>query len=230
VYLHTLALYSDPNYALVPIMLVNFTLLRFSEQHISTESLQKDRYEQALAYFNDGKTIAALKKSEAALKEYPGDANLMCLAAKANLVLKRFGKARRLIDEAVRQHPGFAVAHDLIGDLLLIQGHAESAVKAYEQAIRLDPTRSLVLAKIEKALELAASVKKSLPSEEDTAPAGRMPFENEIRQAKELHESGKPAGAEKIYRDILKHTPGQRAARVGQARGSRKNLPRHSEA
>jgi len=112
-----------------------------------------------------------LTTSEAALKEYPGDANLMCLAAKANLVLKRLGKARRLIDEAVRQHPGFAVAHDLSGDLLLIQGHAESAVKAYEQAIRLDPTRSLVLAKIEKALELATDAKKSLRSEENTAPA-----------------------------------------------------------
>ena len=152
------------HFTLAPIMLVNFTLCNNSlELHISTETLQqRSRYEQALAYFNDGKTVAALKKSEAALKEYPGDANLMCLAAKANLVLKRLGKARRLIDEAVRQHPGFAVAHDLSGDLLLIQGHAESAVKAYEQAIRLDPTRSLVLAKIEKALELATDAKKSL--------------------------------------------------------------------
>jgi len=131
----------------------------------------------------------------------------MCLAAKANLVLKRFGRAKQLIDEAVRQHPDFAVVHDLFGDLLLIQGHAESAVKAYEQAIRLDPTRTLVVEKIEKTLELAASVKKSLPSEEDTAPAGRMPFENEIRQAKELHESGEPAAAEKIYRGILKRDP-----------------------
>jgi tetratricopeptide (TPR) repeat protein len=149
-----------------------------------------------------------LTTSEAALKEYPGDANLMCLAAKANLVLKRLGKAKRLVDEAVRQHPDFAVAHDLFGDLLLIQGQAESAVKAYEQAMRLDPTRSLVPAKIEKALELATSVKKkSLRSEENTVPARRMPFENEIRQAKELHESGEPAAAEKIYRGILKRDP-----------------------
>jgi tetratricopeptide (TPR) repeat protein len=149
-----------------------------------------------------------LTTSEAALKEYPGDANLMCLAAKANLVLNRLGKAKRLVDEAVRQHPDFAVAHDLFGDLLLIQGQAESAVKAYEQAMRLDPTRSLVPAKIEKALELATSVKKkSLRSEENTVPARRMPFENEIRQAKELHESGEPAAAEKIYRGILKRDP-----------------------
>ncbi len=74
--------------------------------------------------------------------------------------------------------------------------------------MRLDPTRTLVLVKIEKALELATDLKKkSLRSEENTAPARRMPFENEIREAKELYESGKPAAAEKIYRDILKRDP-----------------------
>ena len=108
----------------------------------------------------------------------------------------------------MRQHPDFALAHDLLGDLLLIQGQAKSAVKAYEQAMRLDPTRTLVLVKIEKALELATDLKKkSLRSEENTAPARRMPFENEIREAKELHELGKPAAAEKIYRNILKRDP-----------------------
>ena len=95
------------------------------------------------------------------MKEFPGDANLMCLAAKANLVLKRLDTAGRLIDEVVRQHPNFAVAHDVHGDFLLIQGQAEPAVKAYERAMRLDPTRSLLLDKIEKAHELTESTRES---------------------------------------------------------------------
>ena len=142
------------------------------------------------------------------MEEFPGDANLMCLAAKANLVLKRLDTAGRLIDEVVRKHPDFAVAHDVYGDLLLIQGQAEPAVKAYEQAMRLDPTRSLLLEKIEKAHELTPSVRKSpsLPGK-STAPARQMAFEDEIRLAQQSHKSGKPGEAEKTYRNILKRDP-----------------------
>jgi tetratricopeptide (TPR) repeat protein len=145
---------------------------------------------------------------EAALKDYPGDANLMCLAAKANLVLRHFDDARRLIDEAVRLFPDFAVAHDVYGDLLLMQDRPEAAVKAYEQVMRLDPTRSHVLTKIERAREQGTSVSKApLQAEGKAAPARRMAFENEIHLAQEKHKSDKPGEAEKIYRSILKRDP-----------------------
>ncbi len=145
---------------------------------------------------------------EAALKDFPGDANLMCLAAKANLVLRHFDDARRLIDEAVRLFPDFAVAHDVYGDLLLMQDRPEAAVKAYEQVMRLDPTRSHVLTKIERAREQGTSVSKApLQAEGKAAPARRMAFENEIHLAQEKHKSDKPGEAEKIYRSILKRDP-----------------------
>ena len=67
---------------------------------------------------------------EKALTDYPDDANLMCLAARANLVLRRFDDAKRQIDEALRQQPEFAAAHDLNGDLLLVQEQPEAAVKS----------------------------------------------------------------------------------------------------
>jgi tetratricopeptide (TPR) repeat protein len=100
------------------------------------------------------------------------------------------------------------VAHDVYGDLLLIQGQTESAVKAYEQAMRLDPTRSLLLKKIEKAHELTGSTRKSasLPGKK-IAPGKRMAFEDEMRLAQQSHKSGKPAEAEKTYRSILKRDP-----------------------
>ena len=132
----------------------------------------------------------------------------MCLAAKANLVLRHFDDARRLIDEAVRLFPDFAVAHDVYGDLLLIQDRPEAAVKAYEQAMRLDPTRSLVLTKIEKAREqIASGPKGASPTGRQTAAGRRMAFENEIHQAQQQHKSDKPGEAEKIYRSILKRDP-----------------------
>lgn len=170
--------------------------------------MQRDRYEQALDHFNAGNAVGAVAACELALKDYPGDANLMCLAAKASLTLRRFDDAKRLIDEAVRLHPDFTVAHDLYGDLLLIQGHSDAAIKAYEQAMRLDPTRSMLLTKIEKARELSADDSKS-ESRGNTAtvPGRRMAFEDEIRLAQEKHKSGEPREADNIYRSILKRDP-----------------------
>ncbi len=145
---------------------------------------------------------------EAALTDYPGDANLMCLAAKANLVLRRFDDAKRLIDEALRQQPEFAAAHDLNGDLLLIRGHSEAAIKAYEQVMRLDPTRSRVVTKIERAREDSAAGQTASPQAEgNAAPGRRMAFEDEIHRAQEKHKSGEPGEADKIYRSILKRDP-----------------------
>jgi tetratricopeptide (TPR) repeat protein len=174
--------------------------------------LQRERFEQALGHFNAGKAVDAISVCEAALGDYPGDANLMCLAAKANLTLRRIDVAKQLINEAVRKHPGFAVAHDLNGDLLLIEGYPDAAIKAYEQAMRLDPTRSLLLTKIDKARELSGGdlmgdSKSSPQAEADAVPGRRMAFEDEIRQALEKHKSGEPREADKIYRNILKRDP-----------------------
>ena len=65
---------------------------------MSTESLQRSQYEQALAQFKAGNAADAVSACEAALTDHPGDANLMCLAARANLVLRHFDDAKRLID------------------------------------------------------------------------------------------------------------------------------------
>ena len=188
--------------------MVNFHFGTQSEKPISTEPLQRNRYEHALARFKAGNAADAVSACDAALTDYPGDANLMCLAAKANLVLRRFDDAKRLIDEALRQQPEFAAAHDLNGDLLLIRGHSEAAIKAYEQVMHLDPTRSRVVTKIERAREAIATGQTASPrAEGSAAPGRRMPFEDEIHRAQEKHKSGEPGEADKIYRSILKRDP-----------------------
>jgi len=176
--------------------------------HISTESKQRNWYEQALGHFKAGKTQRAVSVCEKALTDYPDDANLMCLAARANLVLRRFDDVKRQIDEALRQQPEFAAAHELNGDLLLIRGYAEAAIKAYEQVMRLDPTRPRVVTKIERAREdIAAGQTASPQAQGNAAPGRRMAFEDEIHHAQEKHKSGEPGEADKIYRSILKRDP-----------------------
>jgi len=132
----------------------------------------------------------------------------MCLAGKASLLLQNFDAAKKQIDEALDQYPDFATAHDLYGDFLLMQGHPAAAVKAYEKALRLDPTRSMLLTKIGKAREQAVeSGKTPLQPRRKSTTGKRMAFEDEIRLAAEKHRSDKPREAEKIYRDILKRDP-----------------------
>jgi len=182
--------------------------LNKKENDISTASKQRNWYEQALGHFKAGKTQRAASVCKRALTDYPDDASLMCLAARANLVLRRFDDAKRQIDEALHQQPEFAAAHELNGDLLLVQEQPEAAVKAYEQALRLDPTRSQVVTKIERAREDIATGQTALPqAERNAAPGRRMAFADEIQLAQEKYRSNKPGEADKIYRSILKRDP-----------------------
>ena len=176
------------------------------ERAISSISQPQVLFDEALGHLRAGDSVGAASVCEEALTEYPGDANLLCLAARANLVLGNVDGAKRHLDEAVRLYPDFAVAHDVIGDCLLAQGFAAAAIKAYEQALRLDPTHSGVHTKIEKAQELIKN-SESAQQVTDNEPPRRMAFLNEIRNAEQLSKDGDARKAEEIYRSILKRDP-----------------------
>ena len=88
----------------------------------------------------------------------------------------------------------------------MAQGFAASAIKAYEQALRLDPSHIGVHAKIEKAEDLIAKSEVSSQTKE-SGPARRMAFLNEIQDAEQFSKDGDPRKAEDIYRSILKRDP-----------------------
>ncbi len=124
------------------------------------------------------------------------------------MALGRFIGAKRFLDEAIKLHPDFAVAYDVSGDVLFAEGYASTAVKAYEQALRLDPTRSTVLGKIEKAEQLIAATPKSGAQKVKQSTTGRrMAFAEEIHNAEQLAKDGDSKQAEEIYRSILKRDP-----------------------
>jgi tetratricopeptide (TPR) repeat protein len=144
-------------------------------------------------------------------------------------VQRNFAEARIHLDKAIKLHPDFAAAHDVYGDLLLSEGHAEMAVKAYEQALRLDPTRANLIKKLEKAHELAATTP---PAATIPAPlAGRhMAYADRIQEAEDFAKSGEPQKAEDIFRDILKRDPNHvEAARLLAAIASEKKHYRDAE-
>ena len=190
----------------IRIPVVNSRFGHCPELLISTEAAQRDHFERALGQFQSGNPGDAVSICDKALVEFPGDANLLCLAAKAHLVMKNLADAERLTTEALRQQPDFAVAHDLRGDLSMFRDDADAAIKSWEQAMRLDPTRVHLLEKIEKASEMPAN-RKAASAATGGAPVKRMAFESEMQQAAQLHQSDKKREAETIYRNILKRDP-----------------------
>jgi len=150
----------------------------------------------------------AAKLCAEGLKNYPADANLMCLSARANLALRKFPEAMKLLENAIRRYPDFATAHETLGDLQMVQGHAESGRKAYEQAMRLDPARLAIHDKIDRAKQLEVKVNEALQAQREKGPAQKvMAFEKEIAEAREYERSEDPKSGEAIYRRILTQDP-----------------------
>lgn len=134
------------------------------------------------------------------LELFPGDANFLCLAARANIGLKNFQAARRHVEDAIKLFPDFALAHETIGDLMLVEGKPAGARSAYETASRLDPAHSSVREKIKRAKALEKMAAKRPAS-------ARLLFEGEINKARQHEQSGDPRAAEMIYREILTKDP-----------------------
>jgi tetratricopeptide (TPR) repeat protein len=165
---------------------------------------QKISFDTALSQLSSGNPQAAARLCAEGLEKYPGDANFLCLAAKANLALKKFDIAETYIEEAIRLFPDFAAAFETYGDLSLVQDKASKARTAYETAMRLDPTRAVTHDKIDRAKQLE---KDREAEQAHRKSAGHISFEAEIKQAREFENAGDLRSAEMIYRDCLTKNP-----------------------
>jgi tetratricopeptide (TPR) repeat protein len=140
-----------------------------------------------------------------ALDQYPGDANFLCLSARALVKLRRFDEANARIERALSIFPEFERAYELRGDLLFAKGELPAAAEAFQQALKLDPKRQRIrvklgqvflrLGRVEEARALKGEIIKSSEDNKD------------IARAAELENQEKFAEAEKIYRQILTRHP-----------------------
>ncbi len=178
------------------------------EPVIAEELNQEQRFNRALTHLRSGDAASAAEVCERALKRFPGDANLLCLLAKAHLAQKRFVDAKSRLEEAIKLFPDFATAHETFGDFYLIRGRALEARRAYEQAMRLDPAHAAIHDKIDRARQLESQIARQSPEhDQESVPKRRMTFDAEIRKALEHERDGDLQPAETIYRDILAKDP-----------------------
>ncbi len=101
------------------------------------------RFQRATLLADSGRRDEAITALENLIQDFPDLAephnNLAALYAAAG----RFGPARTELEEALRLRPGYATAHENLADV-----YAALAAQSYATALRLDPGRAGVPAKL----------------------------------------------------------------------------------
>jgi tetratricopeptide (TPR) repeat protein len=166
-----------------------------------TTTRQQDLYRQAASLLSSGDAPGASAACDRALAEFPDDGNLLCLSARASLAAERTDVARERIDAALARYPEFALAHETLGDVLLVGGQAGEAREAYERALELDPGLALARRKLDRARELEAAAATT------SRRRRRAAFASDIATAEAQRKSGDNDKAEAICRRILREDP-----------------------
>ena len=163
---------------------------------------QKALFDEAFGHLKAGTPERALDACMRGIDAFPNDANIFCLAGQSLITLKRFEDARGHINAALHKFPDFANAHEMHGDLLLLEGQFEKSIEAYQYVQQAQPNRTHIAAKIQRANELINSlVAGASPQRQDFA------FTEELKQAQQFKQDGEPKKAEEIYRTVLRKNP-----------------------
>ena len=126
-------------------------LIEYEDKAISTKLSQQEAFKQAFSYLKSGDAKMCLTVCNVTLQQFPKDLNLLCLCARANIALRLLEDAKKSLDKAILIAPDFAIARDTFGDLLIIQGKPDRALKEYQNTLRLDPDRLRITEKIDQA-------------------------------------------------------------------------------
>ena len=173
---------------------------------------QKEAFKQAFGFLKNGDARQCINACKNGLIQYPDDINLLCLIARASLSIRLFEDAQGFLNEATRLNPKSSLARETYGDLLLVQGKAEEAIREYSFTKELNPKNEKIDRKINHAKEikktLTEKISKALSqSNNDSSKNTRTLFEDDINEAIEHQNSGRGEVAEEIYRKILKQDP-----------------------
>ena len=119
---------------------------------------QKEAFKQAFGFLKNGDARQCINACKNALMQYPDDINLLCLIARGSLSIRLFEDAQGFLNEATRLNPKSPIARETYGDLLLVQGKAEEALREYLFTKELNPKNK----KIDRKIEHAKGIKKTL--------------------------------------------------------------------
>ncbi len=126
------------------------------------------RFLKAVVLADAGRGAEAIDVLDKLTQDYPDLAepynNLAVLHAAAG----NYVKARAALDQALRLNPGYATAHENLGDI-----YAALAAESYATALRLDPGRAGIPAKLALARQLAVPARAASSAAAATSAAIR---------------------------------------------------------
>ena len=128
------------------------------------------------------------------------------------MAVRLFEDAQGFLNEATRLNPKSPIARETYGDLLLVQGKAEEAIREYLFVKELNPGQHEIDRKINHAREVNKKLSKEISEAlqkvgDQKKDVVRDSFDEEIKEAIDHQESGRGELAEEIYRNILKQDP-----------------------
>lgn len=94
--------------------------------------------ERGAALLNLGETEAARSHFGEALKRNPHDPDALCNLALIHLLASEFDQAGKLCRRALQTTPDHAATHNLLGNVLRLQGKLQEAVSSFQQALHLN--------------------------------------------------------------------------------------------
>lgn len=141
-----------------------------------------------------------------ALKRFPEELNFLCLKARTSITLKLFDEAKKSLNKALKINSDFVIAREIYGDLMLIQGKPNEALREYRRVQGLHSKHPNIDEKIKRAVNLNKQLKdlQAKRTKTKTTSQKTMSFEEEIKKALELEKEDNKKDAEDIYRGILK--------------------------
>ena len=176
---------------------------------------EKEAFRRAFTYLKNGDTRLCINTCKAALRRHPEDINFLCLISRACISIRLFEDAQGYLNEATRLNPKSPIARETYGDMLLVQGKSEEAIREYTFVKELDSYHHKIDQKINHAREvqrklskeISDALKKAEITGKNIEVQSDISYEEEISQATEHQESGRGELAEDIYRNILKQDP-----------------------
>jgi tetratricopeptide (TPR) repeat protein len=170
------------------------------------ETLERARFDEAIALVNAGDTAGAEALCRGALARDPRDVNMLALLGAVLAKMRRFEEAEQALRRAMALAPTFAKPCEDLGHVLLETGKPQEAVRALRKAVRLDPASDSAWFTLGKALAAAGEGKEADAAFERAFELS--PEKRAMAHAARLHKAGRLEEAEKRYRAVLRDYPG----------------------
>ena len=122
------------------------TLIKTFEKHLKNHTLefyQIEQLEEIISHYMElGKNKMALKACSIAIDQYPYSTSLMIEKAQILSNLEKFDKSMEILDTAMALQPNDPEIFTMKGNLYLVQGLYEKAIKNYQKAIPLSEDKA----------------------------------------------------------------------------------------